>query len=119
MELTFQKIIVAIAIIVLILVLVFVGIALSKSKQTAQWPPIVGNCPDYWLDLTGNGSSCFNEQSLGKCNIPSPDDKNVMDFSASPYNTVDGNCAKYTWAKNCGVAWDGITYGVSNPCVRA
>lgn len=118
MEWNFQKIVLTIAIIVLILVLVFVGIALSKSKKTEKWPPIVGNCPDYWMDRSGNGSSCFNYQSLGTCNIPSSDDDNVMNFNISPYNTPEGACAKYTWAKNCGVSWDGVTYGAPNPCVR-
>lgn len=118
MEWNFQGIVLTIAIVVLIIVLVFVGIALSKSKKTAQWPPIVGNCPDYWMDRSGNGTSCFNYQSLGTCNKPSSDDDNVMNFNTSPYNTPEGNCAKYTWAKNCGVSWDGITYGAPNPCVR-
>lgn len=118
MEWNFQKIVLAFAIIVLIVILIFVGIALSKSKKDTKWPPIVSNCPDYWMDLSGNGASCFNQQSLGTCNIPSSDNKNSMNFNISPYNTVDGNCAKYNWAKNCGVAWDGVTYGVSNPCAR-
>lgn len=118
MEWNFQKIVMAGAIIVLIIILIFLGIGLSQSKKNAKWPPIVANCPDYWMDLSGNGTSCFNQQSLGTCNIPSSDDQNVMNFNISPYNTVDGACAKYKWAKNCGVSWDGVTYGVSNPCVR-
>lgn len=118
MEWNFQKIVMVFAIIVLIIILILVGFALSKSKKEATWPPIVSNCPDYWMDLSGNGTACFNEQGLGTCNIPSDDDKNVMNFNVSPYNTAEGGCAKYNWAKNCGVSWDGVTYGSSNPCVK-
>ena len=28
----------------------------------------------------------------------------------------NGTCAKYSWANKCDVSWDGITYGVENPC---
>jgi hypothetical protein len=40
-----------------------------------------------------------------------------MNFNQSPFNTSNGTCAKYTWATNCGVTWDGITSGVPNPCI--
>ncbi len=119
MEWNFQKIIMAIAIVALIVILVLVGIALSKAKTNQIWPPIVSKCPDYWLDLSGNGAACFNKQGLGTCNKPSDTNQNVMNFNTSPYNAADGACAKYNWAKNCGVAWDGITYGVPNPCAKA
>ena len=114
----FQKIILVIATLVLILLLVLIGFTLSKSKKSEAWPPIVGACPDYWIDLSGNGESCFNSHKLGKCNLPGDgnDNNNTMNFNQSPFNTDTGNCSKYKWAKNCQVTWDGITSGVSNPC---
>jgi hypothetical protein len=119
MEWNFQRIILTLAIIVLLIVLVSTGVSLYKGKfAPTTWPPIVGKCPDYWIDLSGNGSACYNEKSLGTCNLPSETDQNTMNFNVTPYNTTEGNCAKYTWAKNCKVSWDGITYGNSNPCVR-
>ena len=39
-----------------------------------------------------------------------------MNFNNAPYTGTTGACAKYNWANNCGVSWDGITYGVNNPC---
>ena len=39
-----------------------------------------------------------------------------MDFTTSSFTGSDGLCSKYNWANNCGVTWDGITYGVKNPC---
>ena len=61
---------------------------------------------------------CFNSHHLGKCNIPTAEDKNTMNFNQSPFNGTNGSCAKYKWAssKACNVTWDGITYGVTNPC---
>jgi hypothetical protein len=119
MELTFQKIVLIIAVILLILTLVLIGYSLSKAKSEAIWPPMIGDCPDYWVDLSGNGAKCVNTHSLGTCNIPSSGKENAMDFSTSVFTGSNGLCAKYTWAKNCGVTWDGINSGVPNPCSKS
>lgn len=116
MDWNFQKIVLAIAIVLLIIALIFIGISLAKAKQKEQWPPIVGDCPDYWLDLSGNGKMCVNALNLGKCNIPTSDNKNAMNFSGNTFLGTKGTCAKYKWAKGCEVTWDGITSGVTNPC---
>ena len=112
----FQKIVLTIAIILLLVILVVIGLVLSKASVQENWPPIVGECPDYWVDMTGNGEACFNRHNLGRCNVPSVQNKNTMNFNQSPFTGDNGTCAKYNWAKNCQVTWDGITSGVSNPC---
>ena len=112
---SFQKTVLMVAVIALVVLLVFMAYVLTKAKYEAEWPPIVGNCPDYWVDLSGNGSMCVNEKSLGKCNLSS---QNPMDFSKAPFIGENGLCSKYKWATNCDVSWDGITYGVSNPCAQ-
>ena len=112
----FQKIVLTIAIIILIIILVIIGLTLSKANAEEEWPPIVGDCPDYWVDMSGNGEQCFNSHSLGRCNIPSKGDKNTMNFNQSPFTDENGDCARYTWATKCRVTWDGITSGVQNPC---
>jgi hypothetical protein len=112
----FQKIVLTIAIIILIVMLVVIGITLSKSSSSEVWPPIVGQCPDYWVDLSGNGEACLNSHNLGKCNLPTPDNKSTMNFNQAPFIGDSGTCAKYKWATNCQVTWDGITSGVKNPC---
>jgi hypothetical protein len=112
----FQKIVLTIATILLIVILVVIGVALSKASQSENWPPIVGECPDYWVDMSGNGEACFNSHSLGKCNIPSEGNPNSMNFNTSIFNQDNGTCAKYTWANTCQITWDGITSGVKNPC---
>ena len=112
----FQKIILTIALIVLIILLVVIGVALSKAASSESWPPVVGDCPDYWVDLSGNGEACFNSHSLGRCNIPTEGEKGTMNFNQSPFTDENGECSKYKWANSCQVTWDGITSGVKNPC---
>jgi hypothetical protein len=112
----FQKIVLTIAIILLIVALVFIGISLGQAKADEVWPPIVGDCPDYWVDLSGNGAMCVNTNSLGTCNMPSGGSNNAMDFSSSLYAGTEGTCNKYRWANGCKVTWDGITSGIANPC---
>ena len=118
METSFQKIVLIIATIFFILFLVLIGVSLSNSSNDVDWPPVVGNCPDYWVDLSGNGSKCFNSHRLGSCSayIPTADDKNTMNFNQSPFTGSNGTCAKYKWANHCKLSWDGITYGVKDPC---
>jgi hypothetical protein len=120
METSFQKIVLIIATIFLIFFLLLIGLSLSNSNSDIDWPPVVGNCPDFWVDLSGNGSKCFNSHRLGSCPayIPTSDNKNTMDFNQNPFTGSNGSCAKYKWANNCKLSWDGITYGVKNPCTQ-
>ena len=112
----FQKMVLTAAIVILIIMLVIIGMSLSKASYEDTWPPIVGDCPDYWVDMSGNGESCFNSHSLGRCNVPTEGEKGTMNFNQSPFTGSDGTCSKYNWATGCGVTWDGITSGISNPC---
>jgi hypothetical protein len=112
----FQKFVLFTAIIVLIIALIFIGIALSYSKDQT-WPPMTPQCPDYWLiDGSGNNSTCTNIKDLGTCSAQNGQDHLVMNFNSTAFSGANGLCAKYNWANNCGVSWDGITYGVNNPC---
>ena len=88
-----------------ILLVVWFGILaflMHRSRVTAEWPPATGDCPDYWVDLGTGGSQCHNEKQLGSC----ADD---VDFTKPKYTGQAGVCAKYHWARKCGVVWDGIT----------
>jgi len=113
----FQRIVLVIAIVLLIVCLVLIGIVLVNSKSAQQWPPMIGDCPDYWIDTSGNGANCvgINNNNIGKYKTVPPTTP-TMDFSQSPFVGSNGLCAKYNWATNKQVSWDGITYGVPNPC---
>lgn len=113
----FQKIVLYSAIIILIIALVIIGTTLSNTTASAVWPPMVPECPDYWVvDGSGNNTTCVNMKDLGTCSATGGDNHLRMNFNNAPYTGSNGTCAKYTWATKCGVSWDGITYGVSNPC---
>ena len=40
----------------------------------------------------------------------------TMNFNQDPFTGTNGDCSKFNWATKCGVTWDGVTYGVQNPC---
>ena len=113
---SFQKVVLTAATVLLIVILVVIGVSLSKASVEENWPPVVGECPDYWVDLSGNGEACFNSHSLGRCNIPKEGNKNTMNFNQSPFTGENGVCSKYNWATACKITWDGITSGIKNPC---
>lgn len=107
---TIQTVILVVAILGLIISLIVVYLMIRRQNKV-KWPPIVAECPDWWKATTDkNGKTvCANVQNLGKCAAPFyPDDE--------MYTGADGACNKYKWATNCGLQWDGITYGVDNPC---
>jgi hypothetical protein len=113
----FQKIVLFSAIIILIITLVFIGVALSYSKDNQTWPPMTPECPDYWtIDGSGNNGICINVKDLGTCQPESGDKHLRMNFNLPAFTGSNELCAKYSWAKKCHVSWDGITYGVDNPC---
>ena len=112
----FQKIVLFAAIIMLIIALVFIGMALTYATDQ-EWPPMTPECPDYWMiDGSGNNANCINVKDLGTCSPQSGQKHLTMNFSGPAFSGSNEACAKYTWAKKCGLSWDGITYGVDNPC---
>lgn len=102
---TFQSIVLSISVVLLIICLIFVGVSLYKNKYNKKFPPIMANCPDYWVDQSdqNNGSKCVNAQNLGNGQCA-----NTMDFSNSVWGGTNGLCAKSKWAKSCDLTWDGI-----------
>ena len=113
----FQKIVLITAIVILIITLVVIGIALSKGLSNEEWPPLLSSCPDYWkIDGSGNMTTCTNIKDLGTCPPKSGEEHLIMNFNSNLFTSDNGTCNKYTWAKKCDVTWDGITYGVENPC---
>lgn len=108
---SFQSIVIVVFLVLLVICLISIGYMMYKKQSTQQWPPLIGDCPDYWVDLSGNGAQCVNTKSLGTCT-----NNKTMDFTVSPYNGSDSACQKYKWSTTCGITWDGITSGVVNPC---
>jgi len=102
---TFQNIVMIVAIIMLIICLIFVGVALYNQKFSTAFPPVVADCPDYWLDKSnGDSSNCENVKNLGKGSC-----SKTMNFSTSSWTGENGSCNKSRWARACDLTWDGVT----------
>jgi len=109
----FQGTVLMITGILLVVCIILIIVFLYNSKTELEWPPLVGDCPDYWIDLSGNGARCVNVHDLGTCTNSDPKYEHLnMNF------TTYDDCAKFNWAQGCGVSWDGITYGygMTSPC---
>tara|TARA_B100000287_G_C20458218_1_gene712235 strand:- start:48 stop:452 length:405 start_codon:yes stop_codon:yes gene_type:complete len=106
----FNKTILFSAIVILIIVLIIIGVMLNYSLFNENYPPIISDCPDYW-DVSLNSDNqvaCHNivRQNTGTCNNNTYP---VEQFYAYASNPKDVICAKYKWAKECNISWDGIT----------
>jgi hypothetical protein len=123
-SLNFQKIVLIIAIIILIVSLVFIGMQIKKSNSKQVWPPIVPQCPDFWVvDATTGKCKPTANAPVSKCTTENPDG---IDFTIGDYAGPNGACRKKQWANDCKksatdntpapIAWEGITYGTADPC---
>ena len=110
----FQKTtsVVGLALMVVLMLFLMTRTFTAKKNNNENWPPVIGECPDFWSNALGSKPGCVNVHNLGKCS------KRTVDFTTPEFSGSDGLCNKYTWANNCGVSWDGITYGVKNPCLK-
>jgi hypothetical protein len=114
---SFQVVVLSIAVVILIIALAFIGVTLRNSQKNAAWPPLVPDCPDYWtMDGSASNPICVNVKNLGTCPAAMGSSHLTMDFNQAQYTGSNSTCAKYTWATGCNLSWDGITYGVPNPC---
>ena len=105
--------------------MIFLLLILKNSLESATWPPIKTDCPDYWdvsLNLTTGEKMCINNSTANKCkrNYPKTDTTPGWCDTGLSRNKIitaigglsreeDINCAKKLWAKYEGVTWDGIT----------
>ena len=109
---SFQRSVVIVFIIILLITLAFVSVMLYNAKYNQTFPPVIPNCPDYWLDNSkGDNINCFNIKNLGAeaC-------KRDMDFSTADYKGNPGLCKKKKWATDCQITWDGISNNDSIKC---
>jgi len=106
---TFQKIVTVTATIILIISLCFIGLALYRQKYKSDYPPIIANCPDYWIDTSGNGAACKPDPNITNTTAD-PKCTGEIDFTLPTWSGQgSGQCNKYRWAQTCNLSWDGIT----------
>ena len=97
----FQKTVLGIAIVLLVLALIAFGVVLYNNKYKDEFPPVVADCPDYWIDMDG---TCYNQKGLGKSSCGKR-----MAFNQGAWAGDNGMCLKQKWAKACDLTWDGVT----------
>ena len=99
----FYIVVLSIAVIFLIVILTLIGILMTKSeKKAATFPPIVNNCPDYWV-IASDGISCT---------IPAKREKNA----GSLYGTDDDLDIRYrTSYSTLGPNYDAFTDNFTFP----
>jgi hypothetical protein len=107
---TFQRTVVIVALVVLVIALIFVAIMLIMQLNGDTFPPYSSSCPDYWNMEKSSGADgtdmCINSKSLGKVGNSGC---KQLEPTNSMFSGSSGDCNKYTYAKTCGVTWDGIT----------
>ena len=121
---SFNKTVLIVACVLLILGLVLIGVFISKNIEKAAYPPVVGDCPDYWnVGFVGGKKTCssnsINTGIVGNM-VSSPTTAcrsyPVSMFTDTALSVDDIICKKHKWAKECRIHWDGITNN-SQACV--
>lgn len=88
--------------------------AWRDESYNIQWPPLINNCPDYWVDK-GDGV-CHNPHGLGKVgtvdfkdiggqNIYPSSDPVIMQNQLNTPRMLRSKCR---WAKKNKVSWEGV-----------
>lgn len=102
---SFQNIVLSVAGIILIIFITFIGVFIYRNKNTVAYPPVLAQCPDYWVNQMSDGqNSCLNVKNLGSSTCG----KNKS-FNTSEWKGKGGLCNKSKWARSCNLTWDGIT----------
>jgi hypothetical protein len=123
-----------VACVILIVTLAIIASVLIFDKSKISFPPVISECPDYWVDgeylktpegqkqisddnellnvaSTATPSDCVNFKKVGKC----LDDPNKLIMNPNDFEGGEGVyngskiCNQFKWAESCGVSWDGIT----------
>lgn len=120
----FQTIVIIILAILLVITLIAFYYIASSRGSDATYPPSIPVCPDYYYQTAESSSGTVTckamptmVSSLNNAGITSSTCVNP-NFTSDYYTGTNANCLKYTWYTGCNSipAWEGITYGVNNPC---
>ena len=119
----FQKVVMIVCLIFLVICLILIGISLYRNRFKEKFPPVVGTCPDYWDDVTNSdehgkkkGIVCMNTglnpppdlaNNMGSQMCPG--NGKTMSFTSGRWHGKNGICHKASWARECGIVWDGVT----------
>jgi hypothetical protein len=104
---SFQITVLWVAVFIFLAILAFIGYNIYSSKyNTANWPPFVSDCPDYW---SSDGTNCTSDGSYNLCSGTT----SLTSFLIKDYPTL---CDKFEFAtKKCGSQfnWSGVSNSLS------
>ena len=115
----YNKTVLVVASVLLIFGLVIIGFFITSTQKNYTYPPVIGDCPDYWdVGYDTNKKKICTNRSINS-GLTSNDCRAypVALFSASGTSDNDIICEKNKWAKRCNIHWDGITNN-SQACLR-
>ena len=122
----FNKVVLKISLVILCISLILYSILLAKAISNDRYPTNINDCPDYW-NMTLNSENkyvCVNqiETNTGRDSSGNSLSGNIISDKYSAFdlslNDIDADkilCAKYNWAKENSVIWDGVTNN-NRPC---
>ena len=114
---SFKYSVLYVSVIILIISLIVIGLSIKNSVSSSTWPPVIGNCPDFWK-FDDTSRECVNINGLGNTddsycpNYPSAGNSTCDRFNFEDNTAYSGNvgkCEKQKWADSLGLSWDGIT----------
>lgn len=108
---TFQKGAIMVGLVLCILSLILLATAFYSLNETRNHPPHKSDCPDYFIRSDTDRNTCtYDIAKLAYGGEAGPTKaEGTGDCGSLDLNTVKTDVAKLTWAKECGVQWDGIT----------
>jgi len=123
----FQRVVIGLAIVIFLSIIAFLLYMLFSTATKGTWPPTEQNCPDYYIDVAGDGSMCRGvtglafqtkltpAKTIGTVTIAADGCTGISGMNAAGFVSGSGAyprlCAKNTMAAACGATWDGVTYG--------
>ena len=121
----YNKTVLVVASVLLILGLVIIGFFITSTQKNSSYPPVIGDCPDYWdVSYDTNKKKICTHRSInsGPASASATTSAScrsypVALFTASGSSDNDIICEKNKWAKRCNIHWDGITNN-SQACLR-
>jgi len=97
-----------VAIVVFISGFIFILVRKKQDQSEEKWPPVISNCPDYFVNTSGN--MCKNVFKLGDPSVCNGIlDAEAIDFvKDSDLMSDDGRKDVCSRIKKCGLSWEGV-----------
>lgn len=109
----FQQIVLVVATIILLICLILIGIALYKHRYNEKYPPVIGRCPDYWIDASDTDSNTIickrNNNKNYNQNLNRGTGHDEFTYDSSLLHGNHGICERAEKARKVNLSWDGIT----------